>query len=339
MRKIGFLFAIVLCIAGCKSNTNEGRLKGEIKGLTSDTIYLYSVNDVEVRIDTIYAENGRFSHTFKVDTITSALLFLNKNVDYPLFLDKGSHIEIKGNLAEEFLDITGTPANEELNAFRKELKGLAKPSQKALEQKVETFVRQHNSSLASVYLLNKYFINKETPDFRKIKELTGLMTGGLLDHPDIEAVSDYVERWETVATGKPVPYFSLPNAKGEKISRLSAKLKDKYLLLTFWSCNNLDPKAEAQLRSIHRKYGKNKDFAMLGVAIDYDKEAAFKQAKKDTLSWEQVCDTTGWNSDLLARFALTDVPTHLLISPKGEIVARDIKGDSLVNKIKEVLKK
>lgn len=338
MRKLGFLFIIAISMLTCKNDPKQGSITGEIKGLTNDTIYLYSTNGITNRLDTIYAKSGKFSHTLKIDTITTATLLLNDSIQYPVFMDKGNQIEVKGNLAEKFLEITGHPANDELTAFQKELKGLGRPSTKALQEKVETFIRQHHSSLASIYLLDKYFIQKEQPDYRKIKDLISQMTGALLDQPTIEKASEYIGRWENVNDGKSAPYFNLPNAKGENISRLSDKLKNKYLLVNFWSSYTTDSISKRELKRIYRNYGKDKHFAMLGISIDFDKKAWKDCIKKDTLNWEQVCDSTGWDSETIKRFAVLELPTHILISPNGGIITRDIKGDSLSNKIKEVIK-
>lgn len=337
MRKFGLLFIIAISLLGCKSNKNESSIKGEIKGLTNDTIYLFSADGITDRMDTIYTENGKFSHTLHIDTITPAIILLNDSIEYPVFIDKGNKIEVKGS-ATGFLDITGNPANEELAAFRKEISGLGKPSEKALQEKAEAFIRQHHSSLASTYLLDKYFIRKEQPDYGKIKDLIDLLTGALLDQPSIEKVSEYITRWESVIDGKPAPYFNLPNAKGEKVSRMSEKLKNKYLLINFWATYDTDSIAQSQLKALNRKYGKNKDFALLGISIDFDKKTWTDCIKKDTLSWEQVRDSTGWESEAIKRYAILSLPANVLVSPQGVIIARDIEGDSLSNKIKEVLK-
>lgn len=339
MKKFILLFIIAVCLAGCKNNPKQANLEGNIKGLTNDTIYLYSNDDIFGKVDTvIYAKDGKFSCTLNIDTLTAATLIFNNRTEYPVFMDKGEKIKIKGNLSES-LAIDGNIANEELTAFMQELNGLGKPSDKAMQAKAEAFIREHHSSLASAYLLNKYFIRQEKPDYKKIKELIDVMTGALLDQPSIEKVSKYIDQLEKVEDGKNAPYFNLPNAKGEKIARTSDKLRNKYLLITFWaSWCKADSTANAELRQLNRTYKKNKDFAMLGISLDIEKEAWKEAIKKDTLNWEQVCDFSGWESETARQYAILTLPTNILVSPSGGIIARDIKGDSLTNKIKEIVK-
>lgn len=91
----------------------------------------------------------------------------------------------------------------------------------------EEFILQHHSSYVSLYLLDKYFVQKETPDFSKIKKLVEVMTGVLQDKPYIERLNETITQAEKSEIGKYAPFFSLPNAKGEKITRSSDAFKQK----------------------------------------------------------------------------------------------------------------
>lgn len=339
MKKLNVLLVLIIGLLSCQKGDKEVSISGEIKGLQNDTIYLYGTNGVLARIDTIVAKDGKFDRTVEIDTIVAATLLLNNKVECPLFLNKGDKIKIQGNANNlNALNIQGNTFNEEFTAFQQAIAGLGKPSNKVLEDKAEEFIRQHQSSLVSIYLLNKYFVQKESPDFAKIKQLIETMTGILQDQPCIEQLTESVEQAEKVTTDKIAPFFSLPNAKGDNISRM-ANFKDKYLLINFWAswCDDCT-KTNTELRKINRTYKKNKDFALLGISLDIDKEAWKAAIKRDTLSWEQVCNFTGLNSEVAKQYAIQTLPTNILIAPSGRILAWDIQGDSLTNKLKEVLK-
>lgn len=341
MRKIKILYILLVGLTSCHNSIQQTQIQGEIKGLGNDTLYLYGNDGNYERIDTIITKNGKIDYSLKIDTITSALLLINnKAAQVPLFLDKNEKITIQGNASDlDFLTIAGNTPNEEYTAFQQTLKGLGKPSDKVLEKKAEEFIRNHHSSLVSIYLLNKYFAQKETPDYAKIKSLIELMAGNLQDNTIIEQLNTYSEQAEKASVGHSAPYFSLPNAKGEKITR-SGQFKDKYLLVHFWaSWDSLSMKENVKLRKINRDYNKkNKDFAMLGISLDIDKATWKESIKRDTLKWEQVCDFAGLNSETATQYAVFKLPTNVLINPNGQIVARNIQGDSLANKVKEILK-
>ena len=305
MKKSSILILIIICLVGCKKGSNETTITGEIKGLGTDTLYLYGMDELYDRIDTIYAENDKFSYTTSVDTITSAYLLLKNRIEYPVFLDKGNKVKIKGDTINlNFLTISGNIYNEEFTDFQKALEGPADPSEKAGEETVdkrttvekaniaeemaEEFILQHHSSYVSLYLLDKYFVQKETPDFSKIKKLVEVMTGVLQDKPYIERLNETITQAEKSEIGKYAPFFSLTNAKGEKITRSSDAFKQKSLLINFWASWNdsiSQKQSNSELREIYKKYKKNKYIGMLGISLDVDKQQWKDAIKRDTLYW------------------------------------------------------
>lgn len=341
MKKSSILILIALCLSGCSKQTNEVSLSGEIKGLGTDTLYLYGMDELRDTIDIIYTENGKFSTKLTVDTITSAYLLIGNRTEYPIFLDKGNKIKIKGDMSNpEILEINGNIYNEEFTAFQSELNGLAAPSEKVLEEKAEEFINGHHSSFVSLYLLDKYFVRKDSPDFNKIKKLIGVMTGVLQDKLYIEHLNDYITQAEKTEIGKYAPFFSLPNAKGEKITRSSEDLKKKYLLINFWaswSDSISNQSSNSELKELYKKYKKSKHVALLGISLDLDKKQWKDAIERDTLSWEQVCDFGGFNSEVVKQYSIKQIPTNILLSPDGKILAKNLKGEALKKKIEELV--
>ena len=341
MKKSSILILIIICLCGCGKSSKKTSITGEIKGLGTDTLYLYGMDESFDRIDTIFAKGDKFSYTTSIDTITSAYLLIDNQIEYPIFLDKGNQIKIKGNIDHpEFLDINGNKYNEEFTAFQKELGSLNNSSEKDLEQKAEEFIRTHHSSFVSLYLLDKYFVQKDSPDFNKIKKLIEVMTGILQDKLYIEKLNEAISLSEKTETGKYAPFFSLPNIKGEKITRSSEDFKKKNLLINFWaswadSISNHQSNSES--KELYKKYKKNKHIAMLGVSFDMDKKEWQDAIKRDTLNWEQVCDFGGLNSEVAKQYAIKQVPSNILLAADGKIPAKNLKGEQLKKKIEEVV--
>ena len=148
MKKIYLAYLLLIILSACGSkNTNSVYLNGEIKGLGNDTLYIYGTDKFYNRMDTLLVKDDKFSATLTTDTLASTWLQFSDGTEYPLYLDKGDNIKIKGSAAElTSLEITGNVPNEELTAFQKELKGLSTPSEKALEEKAEAFINSHPSS-------------------------------------------------------------------------------------------------------------------------------------------------------------------------------------------------
>ena len=212
--------------------------------------------------------------------------------------------------------------------------------EKDLEQKAEEFITAHHSSFVSLYLLDKYFVQKDSPDFNKIKKLIEVMTGILQDKLYIEQLNEAISLSEKTEIGKYAPFFSLPNIKGEKITRSSEDLKKKNLLINFWASwtdSISNHQSNSELKELYQKYKKNKHIAMLGVSFDMDKKEWQDAIKRDTLNWEQVCDFGGLNSEVAKQYAIKEVPSNILLSADGKILAKNLKGEQLKKKIEEVV--
>ena len=209
-----------------------------------------------------------------------------------------------------------------------------------LEEHMKGKIRGHHSSFVSLYLLDKYFVQKDSPDFNKIKKLIEVMAGVLQDKLYIERLNESISQAEKTEIGKYAPFFSLPNVKGEKISRTSENLKKKNLLINFWASwgdSIANQNSNAELREIYKKYKKNKYIAMLGISLDLNKEQWKDAIKRDTLDWEQVCDFDGFNSEVAKQYTIRQIPANILLSADGKILAKDLKGEKLKKKIEEVV--
>ena len=187
-----------------------------------------------------------------------------------------------------------------------------------MEEKAEAFINSHPSSLVSIYLLEKYFVQKPQPDFSLIKEMTEHMTGGLKDRPYVDELLDLIQEEEKVSVGKTIPYVNLPNAKGTQISRTS--FKDKYLLIHFWA--SWDPQsmeANAALRPDLQERRKRTSYSHSGgISLDIDRKEWEEAIKRDTLKWEQSCDFSGWNTAPIKQLAIQALPANLFLSPSGK---------------------
>ena len=82
-----------------------------------------------------------------------------------------------------------------------------------------------------------------------------------------------------------------------------------------------------------------KGFTIYGVSLDRSKEAWIAAIEKDSLVWEaHVSDLKYWQSAAAAQYGVMQIPSNFLIDGNGIILARDLKGEFLNNKLKELLK-
>lgn len=341
MKKIYLaVFTMALLLAACGDKKSENvRLSGTLQGMADDTIYLYGTDRYYNRLDTIFVKQGKFVKDIEVDTLVSAWLQFGNGMEYPLYMDKADQIEISGSAGKPgLLAVKGNPANEELTRFHQELFGKGLPSEAAVEKAAEAFIRSHPNSLASIYVLDKYFVQKSVPDFSKIKELAEQMAGSLKDRLYMEQLLEYLESYEKVSVGKSASYFQIPGMDGKDIRRTD--FKDKYLLLYFWaSWSDACRETTRQLKQLYKEKKNREKFDILGVSLDVDKEVWKDAVANDTLDWKQGCDLKGWNASLVGQFAVRTLPYNVLLAPSGRIEGRNLTQKEIEEKLAEIAKK
>lgn len=335
MNRFWFVCFLSLLMVACgeKNNENVTVLHGEIKGMGNDTLYLYGADRLYDTIDTLIVKNNRFSAQLKIDTLVDARLLFGDGTIYPIILNKREKIEVKGEIGKlGTLQVKGNKENEELTKFFQETDTLADT---AISKKAETFIKNHPASLACLYLLDRYFVQQEQFNRVLIQQLIKGMTGELKDRPYTKGVIDLLEENEKTDLNRNPLYFQLPNREGERISRNN--YREKYLLMHFWaSWDTASRAANKALKKLYEQEKKNTYFSMLGVSLDYDREAWEEAIDADTLLWEQVCDFKGWESSPVKGYAVRTLPTNVLVNPAGRIEAYNLSEEELHRKVNEI---
>jgi peroxiredoxin len=149
----------------------------------------------------------------------------------------------------------------------------------------------------------------------------------------ITALKERVAKLSQFKIGANIPEIELPNAQNQKI-KLSS-LKGKYVLVDFWASWCSPCRAEnPNVKRLYQQY-KGKGFEVLGVSIDQKREDWQKAIKEDEITWLQVLDQ---NSAVAQQFNVRAIPTTFLIDKNGVIIAKNLRGERLEEKLAELMK-
>ena len=218
---------------------------------------------------------------------------------------------------------------------------------------LKNFIDKNTSSLACIIAIYQQFgrepmfnINSKE-DFVYFEKLDNAL---MKAYPDNQHVTDMHERIAEIkkneaehsladaklSIGAQAPDFTLETPEGKSVSLSS--FKGKNVLIDFWAswcapCRAMNPK----MVKLYKKF-KDKNFTILGVSFDRDKDSWNKAIKLDNLTWTQLSDLQYWSSPIAKLYAVQAIPYSILIDKDGKIVAKGLHGDSLSDKVAEIVK-
>ena len=140
---------------------------------------------------------------------------------------------------------------------------------------------------------------------------------------------------ERLAEGKIAPEFSFPTPDGKKMLG-PQDFKGKILVLDFWASWCGPCRAEIpHLKEAYKEYS-NKGVAFFSVSIDKDNAAWRKAMKEENMPWAQV-QAPKAGKDVMKQYQFSGIPYILVLDKEGKIVAKNLRGKALTDKLKELL--
>jgi peroxiredoxin len=354
------LSVLILCFLPFAAMAqNKLVIKGKLKGLRDSTlVYITDINNPTDTLAQAISKGGRFQ--MRGNLKEPVLVSMNLGADKPLmtFLTN-STMRITGKAGQvDKLKVTGSASHKDFAAFQRvfdplfkrlmainqqlqmgqrsdSLLAAASKKRDTIQIEIDKFVNQHRSSPVSAFLLAATFqLNDDVllteKRFTQLKpSAVGNMYGKFL--------KETIDEAKITAIGSVAGDFTQADTSGNPVSL--ASFRGKYVLLDFWAswcgpCRQENPNVVAT----YQKFS-SKNFTVLGISLDRpgQKDKWLQAIYADRLTWTHVSDLQFWNNAVAQQYRVQSIPQNFLIGPDGKIIAKNLRGPALEDKLCEIL--
>ncbi len=356
------------------SNAQEKfSLKGDIKDLKNEKkVYLIHIDGRSEKLDSAKTVKGKFEFNIDLNSPSVAILLLDhtgtdlnskgtpKDI-YRFFIEPGQATltakdsiktaSVKGlAVADEYLMLNKSTAKVEegLMTLNREF-GVLSDKEKSKEEVVKgfqdrylallesrktiiaSFIAENPKSFISLYSLNTDLATEDM-NVPQVEKAYNSLSPELKEMPMAKAVAEKLAIGKVTGLGVLATDFEESTPENIKI-KLSS-FRGQYVLLDFWAswcgpCRQENPNVVEAYEAF-----KNKNFTVLGVSIDSKEDKWIDAIKKDGLVWTNLLDRT---QNIARTYGINSIPKNFLIDPNGKIIAKNLRGPGLMEKLKEVL--
>lgn len=367
MRRI-LLTVIALSLFSCAENPSEKGITGIAKGLEDGTKLFVSTlgnNNQPTPVDTAVVMEEKFTldlpesksqslNMLQIENQQGNLIFIGEegNLKFEIYKDSLRFSEVSGGKNNELLskymdhileqgkkfnnlrNQFQNPANAQNPASIEDFRKKQQAIQDESTQFRKELVKNNPGSLVSVMALSD-LMNSRALSSIETRELYNKLSKEVQNSVLGKQISTRLEKASATEIGAKAPSFSGPTPDGSELALEDAL--GKVTLVDFWASWCKPCRAEnPNIVKVYKKYH-DKGLNIIGVSLDRSKQKWLEAIEADGLVWQHISHLQYWQDPIAQKYSVRSIPKAFLLDENGVIIAKDLRGQALEDKVAELL--
>lgn len=288
----------------------------------------------------LIVENGDISISIEKDSLNTSKVLGSKNneVYQAYYLAQKRLNEKLQKLHNEY-----RIANINQSVDRQNIFEAINQARKKLNDLSVNHAMQNKSSDVAIILLNEA-IKVRGAELEPIESTYSSLAENLKASRQGQNISSFIqtqkilrEAEKATQIGSVAPNFSAETPKGKTLALND--IKGKLTLIDFWAswcgpCRRENP----NVVKVYNKYH-DKGLEIISVSLDRQghKDRWIKAINDDKMTWHHISNLQYWQDPIAKMYNVRGIPATFLLDVDGKIVAKNLRGPALENKVAELL--